>query len=130
MYEESTRELAHSLTTLEGYLAKDPDLKNSLEEKEAQLRDLLGVKEKIEKIERYLLLVFWSVCVALYTLKLRNRLYPKSVELDALSIFALFSALAAPGCRRSCVRRRIWIGCLPIPPSSRILGECDKESPP
>ena len=54
MYEESTKELADSLMALEGKFAKDPELRNTLDEKEAQLRDLLAVKEKIEKIERFL----------------------------------------------------------------------------
>ena len=53
LYEESTKELKDSLTTLEAHLAKDADLKNSVEEKEVQLKDYLSVKEKIEKSVRY-----------------------------------------------------------------------------
>ena len=52
-YEESTKELAGSLATLEAHLAKDADLKNSVEEKQLQLKDYLSVKDKIEKIERF-----------------------------------------------------------------------------
>ena len=57
LYEESTKDLADSLSALECNLFKNPDLKNWLEEKEAQLRDLLGVKEMIGKIERYYYLI-------------------------------------------------------------------------
>ena len=52
MYEESTKELSDSLAILEAHLAKEADLKNSVEEKEAQLKDYLNVKDKIHKIER------------------------------------------------------------------------------
>ena len=52
-HEESTKELAGSLATLEAHLAKDADLKNSVEEKQLQLKDYLSVKDKIEKIERF-----------------------------------------------------------------------------
>ena len=52
-YDESTKELAGSLATLEAHLAKDADLKNTVEEKQLQLKDYLSVKDKIEKIERF-----------------------------------------------------------------------------